>query len=554
MNDIKAANGGTVPAEFGCVYCHNSDLTKTDPDTGTPGQDRMRDASRHFRDKASAHPVGYNLTNGADTTGHMLSTFDCKTVGGVYYGNGSPETNKCAADGTYYTPGEEDDLGDRSTELDCVDCHDVTDTGGNYLGYPEHGKPTAANPYMLRSVGVFNLSEANKEYDGVCRRCHGSATGAGGIASFKSTGKNLQLGGAKHEDGSDGTHAIAESDTTPLTVDKNLDGTADFVLNASKKQCTTCHDTHYSTTNAKLFAAGIEAGNGSKCTVCHFPGDADKNFTAHGHGMPTSSKGNTLNLGCTNCHDVTAGHDPVRPANGAKMLNTLPDPDTTGKSGKSLRSICTNMCHSAALYPLHGTGANTEGCIDCHDEHAEGSGSGSNRYMIPRNLPNNGGTTAQTFFQSIGDSYPEARLLRCQCPRPQGRRRHGERDERRHLRQRRLPRGRGEGRHRPAIWPLATYLGGASHSGGTGGEAASAATATAATSTSTRRAPGGRPAPATTATTAPTPSKTRRKSRGRTRAPTRAWPCTTCTSLPGCSPAAAARATSTTVRRPPAVL
>jgi hypothetical protein len=143
---IKTANGG-VPTEFGCLYCHNNPGLKDDPDTiPIESEYRMRDASGHFRSKASAHPVGYNLTTMADTSGHLLSTFDM---------NAGNNTNG--------------GFGDRLTELDCVDCHDVTDTD-NYLGYPQHGTPKATNPYLLRSVGVFNLSAATKEYDGVCRR------------------------------------------------------------------------------------------------------------------------------------------------------------------------------------------------------------------------------------------------------------------------------------------------------------------------------------------------------------------------------------------------
>ena len=93
-----------VPDEFGCLYCHNSPVLKDDPDAaGILYENKMRDASDHFRGKASSHPVGYDLTNATDTSGHLLSTFDCKNGAGVYYGEGTTEENMCAVDGIFYT-------------------------------------------------------------------------------------------------------------------------------------------------------------------------------------------------------------------------------------------------------------------------------------------------------------------------------------------------------------------------------------------------------------------------------------------------------------------
>ena len=282
-------NSKVVPDEFGCLYCHNSPETKADPITGVVSY-RMRDASTHFRGKASTHPVGYDLTTGTptDTSGHFLSTFDC-------YNGALKRDARCQDDGS-----AADNLGDRAKELDCVDCHDVRQSTG-FGGYPQHGTPLAANPFMLRAgAGGHNLATA--EYDDVCRRCHGSATGAGaqGIAAFKGTGLNLRL--TVHPDASDTTsNVMKEYDGTLLKVaDPDNNGTANAGL---RTQCTTCHATHYSATNKKLFAAGLDVSDGSKCTDCHFPGDSNNlgqggNFGKYGHGKAG------IGFGCSSCHSV----------------------------------------------------------------------------------------------------------------------------------------------------------------------------------------------------------------------------------------------------------
>ena len=416
ISSIKAAwaiagnknNGKDVPDEFGCLYCHNSPVLKDDPDTPLVVEqyNRMRDASNHFRGKASAHPVGYDLTTSTDMSGHLLSTFDC-------YNGGTKRDPLCADD--FSTA---DGLGDRARELDCVDCHDVTQSTG-FLGYPQHGKPLAANPLMLRrgvdppATPVFNL--ATGEYDDVCRRCHGSATGAGatGIAAFKLTGRNLRL--TVHQDASDiTTNVLKEYDGTLLKVaDPNSDGVAEaMTLSTQKKQCSNCHAPHYSSTNKKLFATGMDVANGSKCTDCHFAGDKDNiagfggNFFKYGHGKAG------IGFGCSSCHSVNADHDAVFPANDAaypagrtKMFGFSPD-TTPSKYGKDLTSIC-KTCHPASQYAAHTGGTANVGCIDCHDEHAEGVGSTSNRFMIPRYLPNiyprtPGVDVELSFFQSDG--------------------------------------------------------------------------------------------------------------------------------------------------------
>ena len=209
-----------------------------------------------------------------------------------------------------------------------------------FIGYPQHGKPLAANPLMLRpGVGGFNL--ATGEYDDVCRRCHGSATGAGatGIASFKSTGKNLRL--TVHQDASDTTtNVLKEYDGTLLKVaDPDNNGVANAGLQESVPGC---HSPHYSSTNKKLFATALDVSDGSKCTDCHFPGDNNNlgvggNFVKYGHGKAS------IGFGCSSCHSVNADHDPTFPANGAKMFGFSPD-TTPSKYGKDLTSIC-KTCH-----------------------------------------------------------------------------------------------------------------------------------------------------------------------------------------------------------------
>jgi hypothetical protein len=420
MSAIKAAwaaagkpNGKDTPDEFGCLYCHNSAVAKNDPDLLLTGVTKMRDASTHFREKASSHPVGYDLTNMADTNGQLLSTFDC-------YSDGVKRSPLCddnfsGADG----------IGDRAAELDCVDCHDVTqstnDLGPNFRGYPNHGQPTASNPFLLRTFAGDTSNLATGEYDGVCRRCHGAATGGvPGIASFKSTGKDLRLGPMKHQDGSDTTtNVMREKDGTLLKhADTDNNGVADVGL---RKQCTTCHETHYSVSNKKLFAATVDVGNSSKCTDCHFPGDFNNaaqgySFNKYGHGLPSSStyaSGKSgAGFGCGSCHQVNSAHEPSTPAFGSKMFSIPPD-TTPSRYGKDLLSVCKN-CHNPSQYRAHtGAGADV-GCIDCHDEHAEGVGSTSNRSMIPQYLPNVypksiGVNTELSFFQSAGDSLDPTR-------------------------------------------------------------------------------------------------------------------------------------------------
>ena len=53
---MKAANGGVVPARFGCTYCHNN-----------PANATMKEALSHFGAKTSKHPVGYDFVNNTES-------------------------------------------------------------------------------------------------------------------------------------------------------------------------------------------------------------------------------------------------------------------------------------------------------------------------------------------------------------------------------------------------------------------------------------------------------------------------------------------------------
>ena len=291
MKDALGNPAGPVPDHFGCTFCHNN-----------PANTQMKGVLGHFTTMPSRHPIGesFNGWTGArsDTKNEYLSNIDGIT--GV------------------------------STELNCLDCHDAAlldddGTGNDYYTYHVARASRAANLYMLKNVTIAG------EYDAFCRGCHNTANGV----NFKGTGIDISL-----KSHGDGIVALAEADGTPIKVDPNPD-----------KKCTLCHQGHASTAK-KLFLPTLDPSDGTKCVDCHQNGDANNNFEAHGHGMNTSSKGNSMNFDCTNCHAVNSAHDPSNSTiNGgnAKMLNATED-TTPSKYGKDLRSIC-KTCHAR---PVHG--------------------------------------------------------------------------------------------------------------------------------------------------------------------------------------------------------
>jgi len=371
--DIKSFNDGVTPGKLGCTYCHNR-LTASA---------KMKGVLDHFSgvdgNRTSQHPLGRTYTGAGayqDTNGEYLSSLASNTV----------------------------------NEMDCLDCHDQAlvapysvgegiacnpdgqtpgaDTAGCYM---MHQVPPVNNPYMLKSVTLAG------QYDNLCRTCHSATAGI----NWKGKGKDINV--VSHAQGTTtGADPLKEADgTLLLTSDTGKDGTAD----ALASQCTGCHSVH-SSGNAKLFVSAY--GNGAACTTCHLAGDRFNNYTTHGHGKDTAvyqQAGQTITLKrpCTACHfamDVTTPnsvgsrkpHAEKSPAGGSiqeiyqKKFNLNISPltgDAGADSGNPEWGICVG-CHSLTKYKAHySVNGVINGCQDCHDEHAEGSGSTSNIFMIP---------------------------------------------------------------------------------------------------------------------------------------------------------------------------
>ena len=360
---IRAANGGTVPDIIGCTYCH-SRVSNTE----------MKESLTHFQGKASMHPVGYNFVGGSDTTGEYLTAINTT----------------------------------RANELDCVDCHDPNLLFQPGLGYDasQVGHKTgtarpAANPYMLRSVTVLG------EYDNLCRGCHGNSA---------PTVKGQNVRATSHGDAL--ATAITENDGTNLLT----------TATGGQKQCSSCHDIHYSG-KVKLFNDGKETGEATKvvnstdCTsICHYRGDVNNGYVNHGHGQAASTYkykagkvdatgyNSTMSMGCTSCHlpldtsDTSTArkkHAEV-PTSGTMQDNykgkfNLNLPMQTWDTGTVFGNPSVGVCYSChSAYEPHMTSGGGVGCLDCHDEHAENSGVGSNYFMIPLNPKKIGSYIAAT--------------------------------------------------------------------------------------------------------------------------------------------------------------
>jgi hypothetical protein len=353
MSLVKAFNGGVVPATIGCTYCHNN-----------PANATMRDALSHFGAKPSKHPVGRNFVTGAETNSEYLTAIGSSTA----------------------------------NELDCVDCHDAALLDGvgsaQHVGHVLPGTGGRANnPFMLKGV------TAPGQLDVLCRSCHGSSA-----APFK--GRDLRV--SSHADAL--AAPIREDDATSLRT------------SSGAAQCTACHDSHYSA-KVRLFNDGHEGDTAivsADCTtVCHFAGDAAGSYATRGHGRAQSTykyKGGAVDYGagaspigmaltCTACHvpldtsDTSTSRKPhvESPASGtpqeryqARFNLTLPVQqfDTGSVYGNPQSGVCY-PCHSA--YEAHqAAGGLQVGCQDCHDEHAEGSGTAANYFMIPEAAKGNG--------------------------------------------------------------------------------------------------------------------------------------------------------------------
>ncbi len=348
ISQIRSAAGSPVPVRLGCTFCHSNPLNTSN-----------KDVLSHFGTMPSKHPVGYDMSLDEETAGEVLSTISSN----------------------------------RANELDCIDCHDpaMLDTVGTTLDYFTHA-PTAANPYMLRNVTVLN------EYENHCRTCHGASAPA-------IKGQNVQLTASKAHLDSNTGNAITENDDTPIVP---RDGAT--AVNAND-ECRACHDSHYSNVPG-LFNDGHEkhkngAGTAvadtaitqTNCTsVCHYRGDQDGNFDSHGHGKANAISGGVMGLACINCHDSGAEHAGTNASYKTKNRLTY-FPDAAGdvsSFGNPLYSIC-KQCHGTKdIHKSTATGKEfATACLDCHDEHAEGSGSASNVYMIPQK-PKKAGTYGVT--------------------------------------------------------------------------------------------------------------------------------------------------------------
>ncbi len=365
---IKAYDGlpsNQAPAYLGCTFCHFQNDNTT-----------MRPALNHFQGRLSSHPVGVDFTTPLHTTTNQIYVSS--------YGSNKPN------------------------ELDCVDCHDI-DLGG---GYPQHDTRPANNPYMLRNVTVIG------EYDGLCRTCHRSDAPV--------TVKTVSMQLTKHADGAVGRPLVENDGTVLRTNDLDEDGVADAA--GIVDQCRVCHDSHYSS-KYKLFNDGKEmhkvgagevpdvAITSANCTeVCHYPGDYNNlpagNYGTYGHGKAESTyryrngrpdwtgTTRTMGLACTGCHvslDIgtkphveptpSGANDRERYKNRFNLNINLQATDAGSVYGNPVWGVCL-QCHSG--YAEHQGGGVAIGCQDCHDEHAEGSGSTSNVFMIPEQSKDDG--------------------------------------------------------------------------------------------------------------------------------------------------------------------
>lgn len=354
LPQLKASAGGRAPERFGCTFCHSN-----------PGNASMREVLSHFGTKPSRHPVGFNFTSGADTGNEYLSTIGSATPG----------------------------------ELDCVDCHDAEllapdAAEGSYVDHAPAGDPRREqNPLMLRGVTT------RRTYDVHCRLCHGATA-----APVK--GKDVRL--VSHADAEKAP--LLERDGTPLRT----------TVAGGAAQCTACHDTHYSG-KVKLFNDGHEGDApiiSSDCTtVCHFVGDAEGNYLKSGHGAARSTytyaagqvsfgraaEPVAMEMTCTSCHQSIDTSDTSRGRVRHVDRRTDGSPqeryrawyglnlqlqmwDTGSSFGNPLVGICYS-CHAASDPHKAGEGRGA-GCLDCHDEHAEGVG--KNVFMIRAATPRRG--------------------------------------------------------------------------------------------------------------------------------------------------------------------
>jgi predicted CxxxxCH...CXXCH cytochrome family protein len=160
--------------------------------------------------------------------------------------------------------------------------------------------------------------------------------------------------------------------------------------------CFSCHGKHNSYQNTSLIVLRTDGTTSNeptdnpntrvspdRCGACHTQDDggAASDWMVRGHGMATGYGGDRIALNCLSCHDSTKAHDWT----GADKRFSLPVPSGLSGmgTGKSMLSVCTT-CH-AGFTPHMATA----GCLDCHEPHGQGLGSGAdhNIMMVRRQVP-----------------------------------------------------------------------------------------------------------------------------------------------------------------------
>ena len=370
---------------FPCTYCHN-DYTRTD---------KMLGALLDFQ-------------SGTQTSSHFIG----KTFAGIPGTLGELESNWA---GDSFT-GSQTVL-KNTNELQCVTCHDpgiivdVAPVDGIPDDYPNHPNSTlflTPNPYRLRGLG--GVGDNASVWTPLCvGTCHVGTT----------LDNNTPLNPADD---------IAVPPMGHYGY-AGYDGTTMFTPRGSAlktSNCATCHDPH-SSSKANLISDGTSLPPGtplasrgatamkpaiteSNCTlVCHI---VPPNYSTAGHGKYGHST-----TACTPCHTSAVSHrDSANPKRFAfdedALPSNLPNNGLGGGSGDGLdnnyngvldeagesdwrysqESICRG-CHYS--YRSHSGNVNVgtqppfhlgmAGCLDCHEPHANGIGSGpANTRMLRR--------------------------------------------------------------------------------------------------------------------------------------------------------------------------
>ncbi|MEW6486885.1 MAG: CxxxxCH/CxxCH domain-containing protein, partial [Thermodesulfobacteriota bacterium] len=268
-----------------------------------------------------------------------------------------------------HSANERSGFGGDATSFDCLDCHTglsagvVTDTQGNAT---VHGVD-ASQTNNLKYSGLIGTpaNEAAVEA-ATCRNaaCHGSATPVPYGTIYAASP----------------AHSYA----------------ATTIYGQPTAGCFSCHGKHNSYQNTSLIVLRTDGTTSNqptdnpttrvspdRCGACHTQDDggAASDWMLRGHGMATGYGGDSIALNCLSCHESTKAHDWT----GADKRFSLPVPSGLSGmgTGKSMLSVCTT-CHAG--FTSHMA---TAGCLDCHEPHGQGMGSGvdHNIMMVRRQVP-----------------------------------------------------------------------------------------------------------------------------------------------------------------------